>query len=127
MMSVPRLSSRAEIPMTAIMIAAASPTTTILRWVVRFAVYSDQFMSLTKSALSPMDYCISGQRTYTKVQVPQFCPILPWRKSVSGQHDVRFESKADNSQMQSLSPPYPKLGPFESAGRRSAKCQKRVH
>jgi len=41
-----------------------------------------------------MDYCISGQRTYTKVQVPQFCPIPPWRKSLSGQHDVRFESKS---------------------------------
>jgi hypothetical protein len=73
-MSVPRLSWRAEIPMTAIMIAAASPTTTILRWVVRFAVYSDQFMSLTKSAPSPKDYCISRQRTYTKVQVAAVLP-----------------------------------------------------
>src|SRR6516165_9454447 len=44
MMSVPRLSSRAEILMTAIMIAAARPTTTILRCVARFAVYSDEFM-----------------------------------------------------------------------------------
>src|SRR4029077_12019203 len=44
MISVPRLSSRAEMPMTAIMIAAESPTTTILRWVVRSAVYSDEFM-----------------------------------------------------------------------------------
>jgi hypothetical protein len=60
--------------MTAIMIAAASPTTTILRWVVRFAVYSDQFMSLTKSAPSPKDYCISRQRTYTKVQVAAVLP-----------------------------------------------------
>src|SRR5262245_47673952 len=76
-MSVPRLSSRAEIPITAIIIAAASPTTTILRWVVRFAVYSDQFMSLTKSARGAKHYCISRQCTYTKVQAV-FCPISPW-------------------------------------------------
>src|SRR6476619_8313550 len=42
--SVPRLSSRAEMPITAIRIAATSPTTTIFRWVVRSAVYKDEFM-----------------------------------------------------------------------------------
>src|SRR6478752_7606197 len=45
MISVPRLSSRAEMPMTAIKSAVASPTTTILTWVVRSAVYIDQFMT----------------------------------------------------------------------------------
>src|ERR1035441_8110592 len=45
MISVPRLTSRAEMPMTAISSAANSPTTTILRWVVRSAVYIDQFMA----------------------------------------------------------------------------------
>src|SRR5260221_7071384 len=53
MMSVPRLSSRAEIPMMAIISAAASPTTTILRWVVRSAVYIDQFMTSSGVLLIP--------------------------------------------------------------------------
>src|SRR5690242_12473191 len=68
MISVPRLSSRAEMPMTAIINAAARPTTTILRWVVRFAVYSDQFMPLTRSPQTLQAHCLSGQFTYTKVQ-----------------------------------------------------------
>src|SRR6266568_2994068 len=46
--SVPRLRPRAEMPTTAISSAAASPTTTILRWVVRSAVYIDQFMASSK-------------------------------------------------------------------------------
>ena len=35
-------------PITAISSAAASPTTTIFRWVVRSAVYIDQFMAASK-------------------------------------------------------------------------------
>ena len=50
--SVPRLSSRAEMPITEISRAAASPTTTILRWVVRSAVYIDQFMAASKGNAS---------------------------------------------------------------------------
>ena len=42
---VPRLSALAAIPMKDISSAAKSPTTTILRWVVRSAVYIDQFMA----------------------------------------------------------------------------------
>ena len=39
--------------MTAIISAAASPTTTILRWVVRSAVYIDQFMT-SSGAVAPL-------------------------------------------------------------------------
>src|SRR5450631_1585627 len=46
--SVPRLNCCADMPITAISSAAASPTTTILRWVVRSAVYIDQFMAASK-------------------------------------------------------------------------------
>src|SRR5262249_42949995 len=44
MMSVPRLSSRAEMPITAIKNAVTSPTATILRWVDASALYIDQFI-----------------------------------------------------------------------------------
>src|ERR1039457_3259925 len=48
MMSVPRLNCCAAMPITEISSAAARPTTTIFRWVVRSAVYIDQFMATSK-------------------------------------------------------------------------------
>src|SRR5665213_1279207 len=46
--SVPRLRCSVEMAITEISKAAARPITTILRWVVRSAVYIDQFMAASK-------------------------------------------------------------------------------
>ena len=45
---VPRLRRSAAMPITEISKAAARPTTTIFRWVVRSAVYMDQFMATSE-------------------------------------------------------------------------------
>jgi hypothetical protein len=51
MMAVPRLSSRAEMPITAIKNAVTSPTATILKWVDASALYIDQFIGPSASLL----------------------------------------------------------------------------